>query len=72
VINLSHKETSDILLHETGEKFYGVAIPWTTNLVMNNIAEVCSLGRKRFREMYTQVANATWDKLVGGVNGGVN
>jgi hypothetical protein len=61
VINTVHKETSDILLHEKGEKFYNVVIPWITNLVINNIAEVCSLGRKSFREMYTQVLNVTWN-----------
>jgi hypothetical protein len=64
VINTAHKETSEILLHETGERFYNVAIPWMTNLVINDIAKVCSLGRKRFREMYTRIANVTWNKLV--------
>jgi hypothetical protein len=67
VINTSHKETSDILLHEkTGQKFYSVAIPWITDLVIKEVIKVCSLGRKRQREMYSRVADMTWNKLVGG------
>jgi hypothetical protein len=64
MINTTHKEKSDVILHGTGVKFYHVAVPSFTSLVIDEITKVCNLGRKERREMYTRVADATWKKLV--------
>jgi hypothetical protein len=63
-INLSHKELTDILLHETGPNFYNVAVHWLTDASVDAIMRTCkNVNKQKKKEMYARVMNATWNSL---------
>jgi len=63
-INLSHKELSNILLHETGPKFYNVVVPWLTDAAIDVIMRTCkNVNKQKQKEMYARVMDATWKSL---------